>query len=358
MERGAFSRDYIRRLYLGKGAIDDKGMVVSILEAVESLLEAGYQPEQTVYLAFGGDEERGGYLGAAQIADTLEARGVEASLVLDEGLFVGDGFVPGVGKPVALIGVAEKGAASVRISATAEGGHASMPGAETAIGTLSRAIERIMENPLPATLEGVPSSMFARAGSEMGFMQRLVFSNLWLFNGILIGQLEKSASTNALIRTTVAPTILEAGTKVNVLPPLATAIINIRLRPGDSIDGTVSRLRSLIDDDRVELTVLEGASEPSAISSTESPAFRLIADQILVSYPQAIAAPALMIARTDSRHYSAISSSICKISPVLLDGPDSKRIHGVNERISLENLENAIRFYRNVLVGASEMSPQ
>ncbi len=172
----------------------------------------------------------------------------------------------------------------------------------------------------------------------------------------VINQFEKGPSTNALVRTTLAPTIIEAGTKVNILPPSARALFNARIRPGDTVEGVVSELQGIVSDDRVQVMLLEGASEPSALSPTETPEYGVIRDQLLVVHPDAVPVPALMIARTDSRHYSSVTSSIFKITPILLDVPDSKRIHGVNKRMSLENLEKAIRFYRNVIVASSDIA--
>jgi len=336
----------------GRGAIDDKSSVIGFLEAIERLLASGFEPQQDIYLVLGGDEERGGYKGAARMAEVLDERGVRASFVLDEGLFIVNDVVPGVSGPVALIGIAEKGAASIELSVQVEGGHASMPSGDMALAILGRAIDRLVENPLEPTLVGVPEAMFGYLAPEMGLVQRAVFANLWLFSPVVLGQLENGASSNALIRTTIAPTIFQAGTKVNVLPATASAFLNIRLRPGDSVSGVVEELARRIDDERVRIEVLEGASEPSAVSPVDAPAFGMMAQTFRNVFPEAVVAPALMVARTDSRHYSRVTESVFKITPVMMESKDLKRVHGVNERLSIEGLGRAIQFYMEMIHAA------
>jgi carboxypeptidase PM20D1 len=327
--------------------------VISILEAIERLLAQGYRPDRTVYLAFGGDEERGGYHGAALLAQTLKRRGVSAAFVLDEGLFIVDGIVPGVSGPVALVGIAEKGAANLELVVETEGGHASMPHGETAFGILSRAIGRLEANPFRAELTGVPEAMFTHLAPEMGFMERAVFANLWLFSPLVRRQLVASPSSNALLRTTAAPTIVEGGTKVNVLPSRARAVFNVRLRPGDTLDDVMDHVQRVIDDERITARVLDGASEASPVSPTERTPFKTVQRVARETFPGVVVAPALMIARTDSRHYMEITSSVFRFTPVQLTADDLGRIHGVDERLSLDGLANNIRFYYGLIRAAT-----
>ena len=124
----------------GRGALDDKASVVGALEAVEGLLQADYQPERTVHLAFGHDEEVGGARGAQQIAERIAARGHRPALVVDEGGAITEGALPGVEKPVALVGVAEKGYLSIELVATSAGGHSAMPPPRTSVEIVSEAV--------------------------------------------------------------------------------------------------------------------------------------------------------------------------------------------------------------------------
>jgi len=226
----------------GRGAWDDKGELMAIMEAVESLAAAGFKPRQTIYLAFGADEEVGGARGAARIAKLLAERKVRLQFALDEGLIITEGMVPGLAKPSALVGMAEKGYLSLRLAANAQPGHSSMPPAgpgQSAIGMLAAGLTRLENDPMPASLNGLPRDMFETLAPEMSGANRVLLSNLWLFKPLVERELQKSPSTNAMLRTTTALTIFNAGNKDNVLPGRAEAIVNFRLLPGDSSEQVI-----------------------------------------------------------------------------------------------------------------------
>lgn len=338
----------------GRGALDDKNAVVCLLEAIEGLLAGGYRPRRSVYLAFGHDEERGGYRGARQIAETLRERGVQPAFVLDEGLFITEGLVPGVAAPVALVGTAEKGVVSVELSVAVEGGHASMPPRETALGLLSRAVARLEANPLPARMEAVARAMFDYVAPEMELGGRLAFANLWLFGPLVRRRLAASPSTDALLRTTTAPTIMQGGAKENVLPGRARAVLNFRILPGDTVAGVVAHLRRTVDDERIAVRVLEGASEASPVSPSDAPAFGVLQRVIRSVFPGVVVAPSLMIARTDARHYTGLTDHVFRFSPVWMRREDLGRLHGVDERIALGGLAQSVRFYHHLIRTASD----
>ncbi len=252
----------------GRGAMDDKSSLMGILEAVEILLRQGFQPRRTIYLAFGHDEEVGGYEGAARIAAQLRARNVALEYVLDEGLIIADGILP-VPRPVALIGIAEKGYVSLELSVDGEGGHSSTPPPHTAIGILSAAISRIEEHQMPGGLKGAVRQLFDYVGPEMPFGRKLVFANLWLFKPLVERQLSSLPAMNAGLRTTTAVTVIEGGVRDNVLPTSARAVVNFRILPGDSIEGVEAHVRDTVNDTRVKIARHGApASEPSAVSST------------------------------------------------------------------------------------------
>src|SRR3989440_2551979 len=215
----------------GRGALDDKGSLVGILEAVEHLVAAGAKPRRTVYLAFGYDEEVGGRRGAAHIADLLASRNVHPELVLDEGGALTTGLVSGISASVALVGIAEKGYVTVALTAQAEGGHSSMPPDETAVGILATGITRLEHHQMPRAVRGPTAAMFDYLGPEMPFGPRLVMANRWLFEGILARRFGATPQGNAMLRTTTAPTVLQAGGKGDVLPPSARALVNLRILP-------------------------------------------------------------------------------------------------------------------------------
>ncbi|MFW5713914.1 MAG: M20 family peptidase [Brevefilum sp.] len=335
----------------GRGTLDIKSGVVGILEAVEYLLKQDFQPERTVYLGFGHDEEVGGVNGAAAISALLESRGVELGSLLDEGGSVIEGFLPGVDTPVGVIGISEKGYLSLRLSATIEGGHSSMPPQETAIGILSKAIARLEDRPMPAHLE-IVEFLMSYLGSALPFTQRMLFANTWLFGGLLKKRLAKSNLLNASIRTTTAPTIVNAGVKDNVLPAKAEAVVNFRLLPGDDLRSVYEMVLERIDDPRVKVNpfegdMLEGSAgwDPSPVADIESVYFLRLARLIKEAYPDALVSPYLVLGGTDARRYNPVTENALRFTPIKMTREDLKSVHGVNERLSFENCARMVGFY-------------
>lgn len=352
-EEAPFGGRIVDGFIWGRGAIDNKSAVVGTLEAVEMLLGEGFRPARTVYLAYGHDEEVGGTRGASEIAALLKRRGVELEMVLDEGGVIGDGVLPGISAPVALVGIAEKGFLTVGLSTRGATGHSSLPPRHSAIGILSAAIARLEDKPMPARLEGPTRQLFDRIGPGFPFAQRVVFANLWLSRALVIRKLEGSPTTNAMVRTTTAPTIFQAGTKDNVLPSHARAVINFRILPGDSTATVLEHVRRVIDDTRVQVNpVGRFSAEPSAVSSTESDSFRRLERTIRRVNPDAIVAPYLVVVATDARYFSDLSPNIFRFLPVRLTPADLGRMHGTNERIAVRNYEGAIRMYRQLILDA------
>ena len=342
---GALADGYV----WGRGAMDDKGAMMAIVEAVEHLLNNGFVPKRTIYLAFGHDEEVGGHGGAAKIAALLRSRGVELEFVLDEGMNILNGIVPGISAPAALIGIAEKGYLSLRLSVETGGGHSSIPPAEAAIGIIGRALQKLDTEPFPSRLSGPTRQMFEFLGPEMAWTNKLTLANLWLFDPLVRRQLARSPLTNAAIRTTVAPTIFNAGVTENVLPPSATAVINLRLMPGDTIARAVEHVRRVIGESKIKLASLPGQVEPSSVSDIHSPSFTLIQRAIRQIAPAALVAPSLLVAATDSRHYAGLTKNIFRFLPITLGPEDTKRYHGIDERISVEDYERCVHFYAQVI---------
>ncbi|HJU89015.1 MAG TPA: M20 family peptidase [Gemmatimonadaceae bacterium] len=328
----------------GRGSLDDKGTVLGVLEASEMLLARGFQPKRTVLLAFGADEERGGEQGAKRIATLLQRRGVKPMMVLDEGGTVITGAIPGVAEPVALVGIAEKGYLNVELSVRAEGGHSSMPPNNTAAGILARAITRVENNPLPATIRGGTAALFDAVGREMSFGMRAVFANRWLFDPVIERRLAARPATNATIRTTTAVTMLEGSPKANVLPHRARAIVNFRILPGESIASVLEHVRSTIDDSRVEADVSGVASEPSPLSPINDSTWARLTAVIRQAYPDVVVAPYLVVGGTDARHFRDLTPNVYRFSGARIVSEDLRRVHGTNERLSIAAYEEGIRF--------------
>ena len=360
-----FSGDIKAGYVWGRGSWDDKGNLMSQLEAAEALLASGYKPERTLYLAYGADEEVGGTRGAAKIAALLKERKVRLDFVIDEGLLVLDGILPGLTKPAAMIGVAEKGYLSVVLKMSATPGHSSMPPKKgtSAIAMMSAALKRLDDEQLPGGLRGIAADMFDTLAPEMAGFSRLALSNLWLFGPVVQKQLESAASTNALLRTTTSLTIVNAGNKENVLPGRAEATVNFRILPGDTKEQVMDHMRQQVTQavgstDKFELFALPGAVNASKVAPTDSQQYKLLNQTIREVFPGVLVAPGLMVGGTDSIHYGDISDHIFKFSPVRANAEDLKRFHGTNERLSISNYAEAIRFYHRLITVASKAAYQ
>ena len=335
----------------GRGAWDNKGNLISQLEAVEALLKSGFKPRRTVLLVFGHDEEVGGRLGAVKVAEHLKRKGMMLDTVIDEGLVVTEGLLPGIAAPVSLIGVAEKGSLSLQLVAEAKPGHSSLPPApgESAIGMLSAALARLDARPLPGGISGVAGEMFAAMAPEMSGFQRVALSNLWLFGPVVEKMLAKGPSTNALMRTTTALTVLNAGNKENVLPGRAEAVVNFRILPGDTAASVTEFVKATVADPRIEVKPYGLAFEPSRVSSSAAPMFGHIQRAAREVFAGSLAAPGLMLAATDARHFDDIADNVYRFSPVRAKPEDLTRFHGTDERLSVDNLVEMIRFYHRLV---------
>lgn len=333
----------------GRGSWDDKGNLFSMLEAAEAMAQQGFRPRRTIYFAFGHDEEVGGLSGARAIAELLASRGVRLDFAIDEGLVITDGVLKGLDKPAALIGIAEKGYATLVLSVHTAPGHSSMPPRETAIGMMSAALVRLEDHRLPMQVRSSVAEMFAALAPEMGGFNRVVLSNLWLFKPLLLREFEKSGVTEAMARTTTALTIFNAGDKDNVLPGNAAASVNFRLIPGDTQSSVTDHVRSTVNNDRISIKPFAANFDPPPVTGTTSPSFQTLNRTIREIFPDVIVAPGLMVAATDSRHYAGIADNIFRFSPVRANSDDLKRFHGTNERLSIEGYADMIRFYRRLI---------
>lgn len=330
----------------GRGTLDMKATLVSLMVAAEGLAVSGWRPERTLLFAFGDDEEVSG-LGAAATVALLDERGVSPAWVLDEGMVIADGIVPGLTSPAALIGVAEKGFVSVALTAWGEGGHSSMPPPSTAVGRLARAVARLEERPFPVRVDGPAKAMFLELAPFMPFGNRLAFANLWLLEPVVSASLTKKNNTRALLHTTQAATMLEGSPQDNLLPQSAQAVVNYRIHPRDSVAGVLEHVRAAIEDPSVTVEPVTTSlySEPSPVSSTDSAGFVAIEEAAHAAAPGVVSAPALMIGGTDARHFASICDQVFRFQPAWMRPGDTDRLHGTNERIPVSNLATFVRFH-------------
>ncbi|GAA4833998.1 M20 family peptidase [Algivirga pacifica] len=334
----------------GRGSIDDKNAIIAIMEAVELQLSKGITPKRTIYLAFGHDEETRGS-GAMAMAELLKQRGVRVGMAVDEGGMVSKGIVPGIEESqVALIGSAEKGAVTLKLSTKMEAGHSSMPSKENSIEVISQAILKLQETPMEDQLS-LPVKGFLRyLGPEMPFVLKMAMANQWLFEPIILDNYRQSNTGRASIRTTHTPTIFNSGIKENVIPSTAEATINFRILPGETVKDVVNHATKVIDDKRVSISTVGSGKNPSNVSPDQGEEFNSLRKTIHQIYPTTISTPFLLIAATDGRYYETICDHVYRFSPTHYTGEDLDRLHGINERIALSDFEESIRFYYQLMV--------
>ncbi len=342
---GPFAGTVDENFIWGRGTLDNKSSVMAILEAVESLIAEGYEPQGRIYLAFGHDEENEG-LGAKLMASALEKRGERLAMVLDEGGFVVEGIVDGVDRPLASVGVAEKGYVNVELVTAGIGGHSSIPPKTTAVGRIARAIALLEDHPMPARVIPVTRTQIERVATVMSWGRRAALSTPLISGPLIKMTLSGSPETEAMLRTTTAATLVSGGVKSNVLPREARAVVNFRILPGDTVAEVLEHVRTTIDDDAVTVGPIGEPSEASPVSRTEGAAYEAIAESIRECFPEALLVPSLVVGMTDSRRYQSIARDVYRFLPIRMAKADLSRMHGTNERISRSGYAGMIGFYR------------
>ena len=345
-----FAGDIAEGYVWGRGTIDTKAGIIGQLEAAEALAREGFRPKRTVMFAFGHDEETGGQ-GNTRIAAMLAERGVQLEFVDDEGGVIATGAVPGIEGPVAVVGVAEKGYLTLQLTAHSPGGHSSLPLpiAETAIGRLARAMGNIERSPFEGKIDGVSHEFLQQLMPYMSFGQRVALANLWLLEPVVVKSMSAAPASAAILRTTIAPTIVQGGVKENVLPPSATLTINFRVHPRDSTQSVLDHIRHAVGDPQVDISVIGVRREASAVSDMQGPQFALIRRTLESVKPGVIVAPNLLSAATDARHYEALTRNVFRMVPAELSADELKGFHGTNERVPVSSLLLIARYYRELI---------
>ena len=329
----------------GRGSLDTKVTFNGVLSAAEHLIEKGFTPEKDIYFAFSGGEEVNGK-GAVNIVNYFKEQGITPEMVVDEGGAVVEKVFPGVKAPCGLIGIAEKGMMDVCYTAKSKGGHASAPKPGSPIVRLSKACLRVEAHPFKRHITAPVAQMFDTLGRHSSFVFRLVFSNMWLFSGLIDSLLCKKSGgeINALMRTTVAFTQAKGSDATNVIPPKATMVSNMRLNPADTMDSALSYLKKTVKDDNLEIEIIHGMN-PSRISRTDCVGYDRVASAVASTWKGSVVSPYLMMQCSDSRHWGVISDKVYRFSAMDLTAEERATIHGNNERIRLDCANRAVEFY-------------
>lgn len=346
-KRAPFAGEIADGAVWGRGSIDDKGALIALFEALEALATQGFKPKRTIILVSGHDEEVGGS-GAREVASRLAADKVRALFTIDEGsAIIAD--TPVINAPAIMIGVAEKGYATIEIKAPAPGGHSSMPPKEIGTVNVAKAMLAIHARQFPLRIDGPAASMIEVLAEKKGGATKAVVANRWLTGGLLKAQMGSSPSAAAGLHTTIAPTMLQGSPKENVLPQTATALINYRIAPWDTSKDVMDRAKAAVRGLPVELSFNRPPREPSPVSSSTSQGWKLIRKAAEAEAPGAVVSPYLVVAGTDSRSMSPVSDDVYRFAPMILKTTETQMIHGTNEHMTLANLERMVRFYARLI---------
>ncbi|MDF2046683.1 M20/M25/M40 family metallo-hydrolase [Microbacterium sp. Kw_RZR3] len=341
--------DGAERAIYARGAIDDKGALVAILEAVEEALSEGVTPRTDVWLAFGHDEETHGS-GARAIAALLAERGIRPALVLDEGGAAVEGALPGVAAPTAMIGVAERGVATFDLVTREAGGHASTPPRLPATARLARAIDRLRRRPFPLRLADPVRAMLGTAAAHATEPLRTLFRRTTMSAPLVTAAFSLlGPETNALVRTTAVVTRLEGAAGENVLATTARASVNVRLLPGDTLSDVAIHLRRVVADPFVDIELRQGG-EASPVSPWQGEEWRRVASAVVATLgDDVVPLPYLQLGASDSRFYTGLTANVYRFAPFHLTRSERDALHAPDERIRVGSWLRGIRFYRALL---------
>ena len=335
----------------GRGAMDTKGSLCALFNAVEELLAEGFMPPCDVYLASSNNEEIMGD-GAPNTVTWLTDHGVKLDLVLDEGGAVIEAPMPGLDGKYAMLGVLEKGYADVRFTAVSAGGHSSTPPKGTPLARLAAFVNRVETRPpFPVKITPPVKAMFAAMAPDMAFPFRLLFGDLWLFGPLLKRVIPKvSGQAGALLHTTCAFTMAQGSDAPNVIPAEASVTANLRFMVHQGREASLQALEKLANKYGLRMEVLY-ACDCSPVVDVHSAGYAYIRQCVREVFPEAGIAPYVMLGGTDAKHYAKVCDCALRFAPTVLTPQQLASMHARNENLSVDALARAVAFYRRVLTG-------
>jgi carboxypeptidase PM20D1 len=346
----------------GRGVLDDKNQIHGILEAAEMKIKEGWQPSRTLYFVFGQDEEVGGPEGARYIADVLEERGIERfAFVLDESAPLIPGVFPGIPDNTALIGIAQKGYVSLELAVNGVGGHSSQPPEESNIGILADAITKLEAAQFPYRIHEAVRYQYRFMGPELDEAKQPMYAAVAFGKDGEMTDLEKEfieemaadQVTRAMLHTTIAVTMFNAGIKDNVLPPSATAVVNFRPMPGDTPEVIIEHVKKAIDDDRIAITDISASTPATNVADPYNAAYKALEKTIRQIWGNdLIVSPFFVIGGSDSKHFQArdFAPDVYTITGIQLESmKEFAGFHGVNERIKVQEYGKTIGFFYQLM---------
>ncbi|WP_066961672.1 M20 family peptidase [Microbulbifer sp. Q7] len=361
---GAIADGYI----WGRGVLDDKNQIHAILEAAEMKIKEGFQPARTLYFVFGHDEEVGGPEGAKHVVDVLEQRGLkEIAFVIDESAPLIPNLFPGIEENSALIGIAQKGYMSLELSVNGEGGHSSQPPEHSNIGILAEAITKLENAQFPYKINKAVRYQYRFMGPELPKEKQAMYKAVAYgddgktteLEQKFIEEMAEDQVTRAMLHTTIAVTMFNAGIKDNVLPPSATAVVNFRIAPEDSKESVIAHVKKAIDDDRISIKDISASTPPTNVADPHGDGYKLLEKTIRQTWGNdLIVSPFFVIGGSDSKHFQArpFAPNVYTITGIQLESTkEFAGFHGVNERILVDEYGRSIAFFYQLMNNLEEL---
>ena len=334
----------------GRGAIDTKSTMVCALTALELALKKGYVPNNDLYLCFGSNEEVFGNSQVKIIEKHFEAKGIRPHLVFDEGGAILNGAFPGVTEDTAFLGMAEKAMVNIKLTLESNGGHSSTPRKNGPAVRLAKAIVKLEKNPMKPNMSATVKELLNVLGRHMPFYFKLIFANMWLFEGLVKKLFVMlSADTRALLTSTFAFTMLNGGNQTNIIPNKVEANINVRISPFDNVESIIAHIKKVIKDDDIVVTAVdETPAFPECSFKTEG--YNIIKETVIETYPKTVVAPFLNVGGSDGKHWCRVSDCVIRFSPFKVTNAERAGIHGLDEQIKVETLHKCLEFYERLLL--------
>ncbi|WP_224745863.1 M20 family peptidase [Neiella litorisoli] len=360
---GAIKDGYI----WGRGVLDDKNQIHAILEAAEMKLAQGFQPDRTLIFVFGHDEEVGGPEGARYAADLIEKRYDKIAFVIDESAPLVPDIFPGIRGNTALIGIAQKGYVSLEVAINGIGGHSSQPPKESNIVALAKAVQKIEAAQFPYKIHDAVRYQYRFMGPELPAEQQPMYKAVAYGNNDSISELEQkflavmeqNQVTRAMLHTTTAVTMFNAGIKDNVLPPAATAVVNFRPMPGDTPEVIIEHVKKAVDDERITVRDISASTPATKVADPHGKGYQVLEKTLRQIWGNdLVVSPFFVIGGSDSKHFQAreFAPDVYTITAIQLENTtEFEGFHGVNERILIDEYGRSIGFFYTLMENLQQL---
>lgn len=342
----AFSGEVVDGALYGRGAIDCKGHLFTILQSIEELLEEGFIPAFDVYIEASINEETRGK-GARNAAQYFEQKSIAFSIVIDEGGTILDEPISGMSKPYAVIGVTEKGYMDLKITAKGTGGHSSTPPRKTPAARLFAFAHEIeKKRPFMKCLLPEAQEMFRCMAPAFPFPLRFLLGNTWFFKPLLKLVLPKiSPFGEALLATTCCFTMMEGSKAPNVIPKEPYLVANLRTAVHQNCEESLLVIQKYAAKYDLEVEVLQ-QNDPSSISDIHSSEYAYLTSCIRKKFPDIGIAPYIIMGGTDCRYFQPLTKNAYRFSPLRTTTEQINACHAINENVTVSALTEAVDFFK------------